>query len=172
MRKGSSTPPGWLAKQVKPSFLELLRAIDRARVECVVVGGVAALLEGAPIVTVDLDIVCRPDIENRRRLLSLLEGLDATYREPAGRRIRPTLARLASQRTSLLETRLGPLDVFQRIGPDWSWDEVADRSHRVQVGDLEIRVLRLAAIIESKSGTGRDKDRAMLPVLRRTLEEK
>lgn len=38
-------------------------------------------------------------------------------------------------------------------------------AHRV-----ELRVLDLAAVIESKQIAGRDKDKAMLPVLRRTLE--
>lgn len=35
---------------------------------------------------------------------------------------------------------------------------------------LKLRVLTLAAVIESKRAAGRDKDRAMLPVLLRTLE--
>jgi hypothetical protein len=60
---------------------------------------------------------------------------------------------------------------MQRIGANWFWDDVVERSHVVQVGGLEVRVLDLASIIESKLVADRDKDRAMLPVLRRTLEE-
>ena len=61
---------------------------------------------------------------------------------------------------------------MQGIGSGWSWDEVVDRSHVLKVGDLEVRVLELASIIESKMAANSDKDRAMLPVLSQTLEEK
>jgi hypothetical protein len=157
---------------VKPDFLELFRALDRAGVEHVVVGGVAAILEGAPIATLDLDIVYRTDDANLERLVELLEQLEARYRDPAGRDIRPTADRLAANKINLLQTSLGPLDAMQRLDPDWSWEEVVERSHLLQVEDLKVRVLELAAIIESKTATNRDKDRAMLPVLRRTLEQK
>jgi hypothetical protein len=166
------TLPGRFGPKVKPDFLELFRALDRAGVEHVVVGGVAAILEGAPIATLDLDIVYRIDDDNLHRLATLLEKLEARYRDPAGRDIRPTVERLASNKTNLLDTKLGPLDAMQRIGPDWSWAEVVERSHILKVGDLEVRVLELPSIIESKMAVNRDKDRAMLPVLRRTLEEK
>lgn len=157
---------------MKPDFLELFRALDRGGVEYIVVGGVAAILEGAPITTLDLDIVCRRDEANLRRLLELLEQLEARYRDPAGRDVRPSLDRLLANKINLLETNLGPLDVMQSIGPGWQWSDLVDRSHELGVGDLSIRVLELTAIIESKQLANREKDRAMLPVLRRTLEEK
>jgi hypothetical protein len=157
---------------VKPDFLELFRALDRAGVAHVVVGGVAAILEGAPITTLDLDIVVDRDEKNLQRLGTLLQELDARYRDPAGRDIRPTLERLRTQKVHLLDTRLGPLDVMRQIGAGWSWREVVERSHPLTVEELEVRVLELAAIIESKREANREKDRAMLPVLRRTLEEK
>jgi len=157
---------------VKPDFSELFRALGRARVEHIVVGGVAAILEGAPITTLDLDIVCRRDEDNLLRLVDLLESLDARYRDPAGREIRPTLDRLAGNKVNLLETRHGPLDVMQGIGPGWEWSDLVERSHVLRVGDLDLRVLKLAAVIESKELADREKDRAMLPVLRRTLDEK
>jgi len=136
------------------------------------VGGVAAILEGAPITTLDLDIVCRLDDENLRRLATLLEELDARYRDPAGREIRPNLERLRSNQVNLLDTRLGPLDVMQTIGPGWGWSDLIDRSHSLRVSDLEVRVLELPSIIASKEVADREKDRAMLPVLRRCLEER
>lgn len=157
---------------VKPDFMELFRALDRAGVEHVVVGGVAAILEGAPIATLDLDIVYRSDDENVRRLAGLLDELDARYRDPAGRDIKPTVSRLHANSVNLMSTRLGPIDAMQRIGAEWGWEDLADRSHFVKVGDLEIRVLDLASIIESKLAAGREKDQVMIPVLRRTLEER
>jgi len=156
---------------VKPDFLELFRALEGAEVEHVVVGGVAAILEGAPLATLVLDIIYRPDRDNLHRFVTLLEKLEAHYRDPAGREIQPTIDRLENNDVNLLDTNLGPLDAMQRIGANWFWDDVVERSHVVQVGGLEVRVLDLASIIESKLVADRDKDRAMLPVLRRTLEE-
>ena len=46
------------------------------------------------------------------------------------------------------------------------------RSHTREIEDLRVRVLDLADVIASKEAAGRDKDRAMLPLLRRTLELK
>ncbi len=157
---------------MKPDFLELFRALDRAGVEHVIVGGVAAILEGAPVATLDLDIVYRPDDDNLRRLTTLLDELEARYRDPAGREIRPTLERLKNNKMNLLDTNLGPLDAMQQIGAGWSWAEVLERSHVLQVGELEVRVLDLASVIESKVAANRDKDRAMLPLLLRTMENK
>ncbi len=59
---------------------------------------------------------------------------------------------------------------MQEIGAGWSYDDLLSRAHIRRVGELEVRVLDLDAVIESKQAAGRDKDAAMLPVLLRTLE--
>lgn len=82
------------------------------------------------------------------------------------RGIRPTDARLASHRISLLHTSLGRLEVSSVIAPGWSFADVTSRSHRLEVGELEVRVLDLESLIESKEATGREKDLAALPLLR------
>jgi hypothetical protein len=155
-----------------PRFLDLLRALDRHAVEHVIVGGVAAILEGAPMTTLDLDIVYRVDDRNITRLHSLLVDIGARYRDPAGRQIAPTPDRLRSNAVNLLETRLGPLDVMRSVGAGWGYEELLGRSHSVELDALRVRVLDLAEVIATKEAAGREKDRAMLPLLRRTLELK
>ena len=150
--------------------MALLRGLTERSVDFVVVGGVAAILEGAPITTIDLDIVFRVEDENLHRLRALLNDLEARYRDPAGREIRPTVDRLRTNRVNLLETRDGLLDAMQEIGDGWTYEEVASRAHPCRLGELEVLVLDLSAVIESKQAAGREKDTAMLPVLRRTLE--
>lgn len=153
----------------RPDFLALLQALARHGVEHVVVGGVAAILEGAPITTLDLDIVFRLEEANLERLQGLLTELEARYRDPAGREILPTPDRLRTNRVNLFETREGLLDAMQEIGAGWSYDELAARTHTLRLGELTVRVLDLASVIESKEAAGREKDKAMLPVLRQTL---
>ncbi len=155
---------------MSPRYLELLRALGRHGVRYVVVGGVAAILEGAPITTLDLDIVYDRRPENLERLRAVLEELDARYRDPAGREIRPTLDRLQTLRVHLLLTELGPLDLLFEIGSGWTHDDLLPATTLRTVGKLEVRVLTLRKLIEVKELTDRDKDRAMLPLLRRALE--
>jgi hypothetical protein len=153
-------------------FGELLRLLARHRVDFVVVGAAAAVLEGAPLTTFDLDVVIDPRSANRSRLLGALDEVEAVYYDPAGREIRPTKERLESNRTNLFETRLGRLDVMRKIGREAGWEDLLPRSHAVALGELVIRVLDLEAVIETKEAAGRDKDRAALPLLRETLRLK
>jgi hypothetical protein len=153
-------------------FADLLRLLAGRGVEFVVVGAAAAVLEGAPMTTFDLDIVFEPSPENRGRLLAALADLDAVYWDPLNRRIRPDDERLRSQRLHLLETRLGRLDLLREIGAGLGWVEVSARSHPTQAAGVTVRVLDLEAVIESKEAANRDKDRAALPLLRETLRLK
>ena len=140
--------------------------------EHIVVGGVAAILEGAPVSTFDLDIVPDPAPENRLRLLAAVRELEARYLDPAGRHLVPDEAKLATLRMHQLLTKAGPLDVLATIGKAMTYEHLAGRTHERMVGNLRVRCLDLDAVIESKEQANRDKDRAALPILRRTLELK
>ena len=71
----------------------LLAALCDSGVEFIIVGGVAAVLQGVPITTNDLDIVHRRTPENVARLLEVLLKLDATMRHDLARRgLRPTMS--------------------------------------------------------------------------------
>ena len=63
-----------------PDFERLLRTLVEHGVDFVVVGGVSAALQGAPILTLDLDIVHRRNPGNVDRLLKAPESLEASYR--------------------------------------------------------------------------------------------
>ena len=69
-------------------------------------------------------------------------------------------------------TRWGPLDLLGVIGGDRGYDELVRETNEVRLGsNLKVRVLSLPALIRDKEEVGRDKDKAVLAVLRRTLEE-
>ena len=92
-------------------LLDILQVLGRHKVDFILVGGVAAVLEGAPVATFDLDVVPDPAPENRARLLEALRELNARYLDPAGRHFVPDEAKLASLRLHQLLTDAGPLDV-------------------------------------------------------------
>ncbi len=82
-----------------PRFRDALEVLSGHRVEYIVVGGVAAVLSGAPVSTFDLDIVHARSGENVARLLAALTDLDARYRDPGGRVLRPEASALAGPST-------------------------------------------------------------------------
>ena len=53
----------------KPDFLAILQTLAKHQVDFIVVGGVGAVLQGAPISTFDLDVVHSRTSDNIDRLL-------------------------------------------------------------------------------------------------------
>ena len=156
-----------------PDLLLILRSLSRHGVEFIVVGGVCGVLHGAPVATFDLDLVHSREPGNVGRLLAALKELDARHRDPGGRTIRPTEALLLSPGHQLLMTRHGPLDLLGEIGRHHGYPELLPDTVTVVVSkDLRVRTLTLAALIREKEAAARAKDKAVLPILRKTLEEK
>ena len=153
-------------------FFELLRSLVEGNVAFIVVGGVAAVIEGAPISTFDLDVVYSLDETNINRLAGVLEDLSAVYVDPGGRTIRPTADRLCAGGHHLLRTCYGRLDVMGSIGDALAYRDLLPRSQPRTVRGLEVMILGLDALIATKEAADRPKDRAVLDLLRETLAER
>lgn len=152
---------------------ELLRVLAEHDVAFLVVGGVCAVIHGAPVSTFDLDVVPERSENNVARLMRALTSLDAIHRDLAGRSIAPDPSRLSGPGHNLFMTRSGPLDVLGTIGRGRDYSALSSRSHAIDVGGgVTVQVLDLDALIEVKREAGREKDLATLPVLVRTLEER
>jgi len=153
-------------------FADILQILRRHDVDLILVGGIAAVLEGAPVSTFDLDIVVRPTPENQGRLLAALLDLNARYRDPAGRHIVPDAAKLETMRIHRLMTDFGPLDVLQTIGHSLAYPDLVGQTIDYEIEGFHVQTLRLEMVILSKEQAGRDKDKAVLPILHRTLQLK
>jgi hypothetical protein len=152
------------------SFLRILQLLERHGVEYVVVGGVAAVLQGAPVTTFDIDALFKVDSANADRLLAVLEALDARYREHGD--LRPTRDDLLAGGHLLLMTNSGPFDVLGFIGNGKRYEDVAGNTATMAIGDLSVRVLELEALIAEKRALGRDKDVAMVRLLEAVLRRR
>jgi len=149
----------------------LVRALHDAGIEFLVVGGLAAVLNGVPVNTFDVDVVHRRTPENIDRLLPLLDSLDAVYRIQPERRLRPVRSALLSTGHQNLLTVYGPLDLLGEIGNGLGYEELVPRSTEILIAEkVLVRILNLETLIEVKEQLNGEKDRAMLPVLRYTLE--
>jgi hypothetical protein len=152
-------------------FAEILRLLATHEVEFIVVGMTAGVLQGAPVSTVDLDVVHRRTPENVGRLLRVLAALEAVYRHDP-RKLRPQDTHLSGPGHQLLTTVHGDLDCLGTIGEGDGYEELIGRTVSMSLsGGTTVRVLSLPALIEAKERAGRPKDLAALPVLRATLDE-
>jgi predicted nucleotidyltransferase len=153
-------------------FAAILRALREGGVDFILVGGLSAVLNGAPAQTYDVDIVHSREAANVERLTKVLESLDAIFRIQPERRIRPAPSHLAGAGHLNLITKFGPLDLLGTIGRDLDYRALLPHSSEKIVAEgVTIRVLDLETLIAIKEELGGEKDRAMLPLLRGTLEE-
>ena len=150
-----------------PDFSSILEVLTRHEVDFIVVGGVCAVLLGAPVATFDLDIVHSRSSENLTRLSNALDELNAHYRDHLPKHLEPTLAGLAETGHHLLSTSLGPLDVLGSIGIGDDYVVLKDRIETVDIQDgLCVKILELDTLIDVKEKTARSKDNYMLEILR------
>jgi hypothetical protein len=151
----------------------LLRLLVEEGIEFIVVGMTAAVLQGVPATTQDLDIVHRRTPENIARLLALLLRLGAYHRNDlANRRLPPAADALAGTGHLNLQTTHGPLDVLCELAEGEGYDEINPDTVSVSDGEITLRVLGLPRLIEVKTRAGRAKDKFALPLLLATLEER
>lgn len=149
-------------------FRAVLAELVRGRVEFVVIGGVAAVLRGAPVMTFDLDIVPARDAANAERLQRALAALNARYR--GHRDVEPTAEDLQRPGHHLLLTRAGPIDVLWLAVGERDFEKLSACSDSLPLREgLEARALRLEEILAMKEQLGREKDLAALPILRTDL---
>lgn len=151
------------------NLVELLRRLVRANVECVLVGGMAGVIRGAPIVTADVDVVHKREAENVKRLVQVLQEIKATYRHDE-RHLCPTESHLMGPGHQLLITQLGPIDLLGALN-DETYVELVQYASAMDIGDgLSLQVIELAKLIDLKRNAGRPKDIGVLPVLEATLK--
>ena len=85
---------------------ELVSVLVRHDVRFIIVGGMAGALQGAPVNTLDLDIVYARDTENVERLLRALTTVSARFRDDP-RHLEPNESHLLSKAHKLLTTTHG-----------------------------------------------------------------
>jgi hypothetical protein len=120
----------------------MLELLEQHGVAYIVVRGVAAVLQGAPMTTFDIDALVKVDAANADRLLAALAALEARHREH-DRDIRPTREELLAGGHLLLMTNSGPLDVLGFIGQGKRYEDVVDAAATLDVGGGGLRFYRV-----------------------------
>lgn len=141
-------------------------------VEFILVGGVAAAVQGAPVITQDVDILYRLEHDNLVRLEKALLTLQAVVRDDP-RRLRFGLSHLQTKGHKLTSTMHGPLDLLGSVNEEQLvYEDLLPHTERMSFGTFDIAVLRLQKLIELKRRLARPKDLAALPILEATQRER
>jgi hypothetical protein len=152
------------------SLTTLLARLAASGTDFVLVGGLAAVAQGAPLATVDVDVVHRREPANVERLLAFLASVDARYRgRPLGEILRPAREALLGDGRHLLTTALGPLDVLGAVEGGRGYESLSPETTEVEVEGQRVRVVRLETLADLKRGATGPKDRLVLALLEDTL---
>lgn len=152
--------------------VRLIDALQRHEVRFIVIGAVAAISQGYPLPTEDFDATPARDPENVQRLVEALRELEARLRTPTEPVAFPLeVQMLASAESWTLATSAGSLDLLFVPAGTGGYDDLRRDAVEVDLGTGKpVLVASVRDVIRMKEASAREKDRAQLPALRRTLE--
>jgi predicted nucleotidyltransferase len=155
---------------------EILRELVEARVEFLLIGGVAVGYHGYVRATKDVDVVPAPDRKNLERLAGVLRHLNAQVEgsEDFDKGELPDPldpAALELGGNWVLSTRLGRLDVMQWIGDAELWRDLAPAAIEERIDGLPIKIVGYEDLVKLKELAGRPRDLMDLESLREVRGE-
>lgn len=136
---------------------EFLRELVRQKVEFMIVGLSAAALQGAPVVTQDVDLWFR----------SLSDpGIERALKKAHGSYVPPILQNPPMFAGAAVKL----FDIVTTMDGLGSFDDERKHTIKIPLGRVKILVLKLERIIASKKAAGREKDKLVLKVLQDALK--
>ncbi len=151
------------------AFERITAVLNDHKVKYVVIGGLAALLQGVPLPrTADIDITPASDPANKKRLGAALHDLGGKLRAPGldePMEIALDERTFTGITTMTFVTRFGPFDISFVPDGTTGYDDLAQNAHVLERGGVKIPVASLEDITRSKRAAGREKDAAHLTIL-------
>lgn len=151
------------------AFERIIEVLNKRRVKYVVIGGLAALLQGVPLPrTADLDVTPASDNENKRRLAVALRELGAKLRAPGLDEpidIPLDERTFSGMVTMTFVTPFGPFDLCFVPDGTTGFDDLQRSARVIERLGVKIPVASIADIVRSKRAAGREKDASHLTIL-------
>jgi hypothetical protein len=149
-----------------PDLAGLLAALHDGEVRFVVIGAVALGAHGHIRATQDLDIVPEPRHDNLDRLGNVLVELDARLSADLRRGIDAELRHALYAGANLtLTTKIGDLDVVQRLPGVPSWPALVADAEQTTLGDVPLAVCSREHLIAMKRARDTLQDQADVAAL-------
>lgn len=152
---------------------QALKLLADCKVDCVVVGGVAAGAHGSSQVTFDVDVCYSRDSNNLLRLSDALRSVNATLRG-APKDI-PFLLDEETRRRGLnftFDADIGKIDILGEVQGVGGHQQCVEDSNELELFGIPCRVISLEKLIAAKRSAGRAKDLVVLPELEAILEHR
>lgn len=150
----------------------VLRLLHEAGVAYVVIGGLASNLHGYDRATGDLDLCYERSRENIRRLVQVLQAIDARPREwPADVPFMLDEQTIVNGDSFTFTTSAGDLHILGTPAGSGGYLDLARRAERMEIEPgFTTAVIGLEDLIRTKRATARQKDLADLPDLEKLWE--
>jgi predicted nucleotidyltransferase len=157
---------------MRPDYGNVMRSLVENDVEWVVIGANAAIAQGAPIGTIDLDLGYKRTRENARRLARALAPFHPRLRgvDELSSAFRLSAEAIHRGCNFTLVTDAGDVDLLGHIAGLGNYERMVENAVRLRLFGHSVQVMSLEDVIQSKKAAGRPKDRAVLPVLEATLK--
>src|SRR5688500_4758478 len=153
----------------------MITVLGRHGVDYVLIGALAARLQGFPRLTADVDITPSRDADNLKQLAAALRELEAkvfTESVPEGLPFDINAATLGRPAIWNLATSAGRLDIAFRPSGTEGYDDLIEDAVRFDVFGVELNAASLADIIRSKEAADRPQDRQDVLVLKALTRRK
>jgi hypothetical protein len=147
--------------------------LGRCKVECVIVGGVAATVHGSAFPTTDLDVCYARNPPNLERLANALQSVHARIRNaPEDIPFILDSETLRRRLNFTFTTDIGSLDLLGEIRGVGYYDDVFAGSLVVELFGYPFAVIEIGKLILAKRTAGRPKDLIAVAELKAILDRK
>jgi hypothetical protein len=151
---------------------EIIRLLGRHEVRYVLIGGLAAVVHGAPLVTQDVDICYSREADNLERLAAALNEINAELRRAdAGLPFRLDARTLARGDSFTLATDLGWIDILATPSGTGGYDDLTRTADAYVLFGQRVLIAGLDDLIRMKRAAGRRKDLLAVEELAALREE-
>ena len=144
-----------------------------ARVEFIIVGGVACNVHGSARATFDIDIVYARTADNIDRLVRALAPLKPYLRgAPPGLPFTFDAKTLRSGLNFTFETTLGDIDALGEVTGGGAYEQLLPATLEIELFGFRCRCVTLEMLIHLKRSAGRTKDLEVIAELEAIAEER
>lgn len=138
--------------------VKVVEVAARVRLDCVLIGNVAAILQDVPVLTQDIDLFVRDTPRNQQKIRAFAEQFGEAVWQPH------ELSNMLRMATPDIL-----VDFVFELSSRRKFESVRANARRIKLGPREILVASLEDVIAAKEAAGRPKDKAVLPILKDTL---
>jgi hypothetical protein len=151
---------------------QIIPPLVRAKVDFILIGGMAAILHGSARVTFDVDVVYSRTDQNSDRLAAALAPHGPHPRgAPRDLPFSWDARTICNGLNFTLTTSLGDVDFFGEVAGGDTYQDLLPHSFEVDAFGVRFKCIDLPTLIHIKEAAGRPKDHEAVAELRVLLEE-